>query len=641
KTYTITTLVTRLIAQGYPLDAILVVTFTDAAASELKVRIRKRLADCLADLDGPEGEGDDLVTFLRGLGDVELVKQRLHYAVIAFDTACIATIHSFCSLMLRTHTFESGARFDMELVTDSSGFFNQVCMDFFMTRVNNQDPLFLKFLSTKNLTPERWGSEFRQLVAKPQIKRIPSRADFVPIWDEYRRVTREMRGALDSGMDDIVATVLQKTPSIALSGQMYKKNTVPAWLAAARETLTRDGENAIFDMTPDGDKLFRFTNDFMAAKTNKGKGAPVHSFFDLCDELARLQGILEGNVIHLKLAFLDFYDQELEQFKTRRGKCFFDDLINDLSGALAPDSPDREGLIAAAHGTYQACLIDEFQDTDPRQYQIFSTLFKGENQVTGQAMPFFMIGDPKQAIYAFRRGDIFAYLEAASQCDAAYTLDLNYRSSPAMVRGVNGVFGSSHNPFLFKDIGFVHVGTPGGHQNRLLDSHGAAVTPFQFMVVPDGAGLNVERARHRVADLLVAQIQADLAADMVLNPLNSESNDPPRPLNLGDMAVLVRSHHQADLVKTALAEAGIPAHMSKTGSVYESVQARELCDILMAVQEPGHLGLIRGALCTSVFGFLPIDLARRDDGFDGMWQDRFYGWKEAWEKRGFVHMLQD
>ncbi|MCG8564215.1 MAG: PD-(D/E)XK nuclease family protein, partial [Desulfobacterales bacterium] len=107
------------------------------------------------------------------------------------------------------------------------------------------------------------------------------------------------------------------------------------------------------------------------------------------------------------------------------------------------------------------------------------------------------------------------------------------------------------------------------------------------------------------------------------------------------MAVLVRSHHQADMVKTALAEAGIPAHMSKTGSVYESVHARELCDILMAVQEPGHLGLIRGALCTSVFGFLPIDLARRDDGFDGMWQDRFYGWKEAWEKRGFVHMLQD
>ena len=640
KTYTITTLVTRLIAQGYPLDSILVVTFTEAAAAELKVRIRGRLAQCLAALDDPASDGDELVELLRAMPDQDQLRTRLNYAVITFDTACIATIHSFCSLMLKTHTFESGARFEMELVTDNAPFFDQVCMDFFMTRINNQDALFLSFLAKRGITPENWAQEFKQLVGKPQLKRIPEEVDFSPVWDDYREITGRMGDMLNQSLDEIVDTVLQKTDSVGLNGNAYRKNLVPKWLVEARDLINRQGKNTIFQMSESGDSLFRFTTARMASKTLKGKGAPSHEFFDLCDRLTELYLEMEANIPHLKLAFLEFYDQELARFKSSQGKCFFDDLINDLANALAPDSPDREGLVRAAHTSYQACLIDEFQDTDPRQYQIFSTLFQGTNQVTEAPMPFFMIGDPKQAIYAFRGGDIFAYLEAAAASDAAYTLDKNYRSSPAMVGAVNDLFDFSDNPFLFDKIGFVRVGTPEVHQNRLKIGE-TAVPPFQFSMVGDVDAMAAEPARQHVADLLVKQILWDLSSEMALSPLNGEKEEEPRPLNLGDMAVLVRSHHQAELVKEALGRAGIPAYMSRTGSVFESSQARELHDILTAIQDPARSELIRGALCTSVFGFRPQDLAHRDEAFMGGWQDRFQNWKESWEKRGFVFMLQD
>ncbi len=644
KTYTITTLVSRLIAQGYPLESILVVTFTDAAAAELKVRIRKRLAQCLAGLEAsvPE-EGapqDDLVAHLLEMEAQDKVKQRLSYAVTAFDQACIATIHSFCSLMLKSHSFESGARFEMELVTDNSAFFHQVCMDFFMTRINSLDPLFLNFLALRGITPENWGAAFKQLVAKPQLRRIPETAAFEPVWDDYREVTNRIREMLETRMQEICDTVLQKTSTVGLNGSAYRKDHVPKWLEATVGRLKQQGKNAFFEMSEKGDPLFKFTTGRMAGKTAKGKGAPSHEFFLLCDRLTLHYQAMETNLIHLKLAFLDFYDRELDKLKTGQGQCFFDDLINDLANALAPDSPDREGLITAAHTTYQACLIDEFQDTDPRQYGIFSTLFKGENRTTGRPMPFFMIGDPKQAIYAFRGGDIFAYLEAADACDAAYTLDKNYRSSPLMVQGVNHVFGFPDSAFLFDRIQFTRVGTPENHQNRLVQG-GEPIAPFQFCCLEESQGMKAGQARSVIADLLVKQIMDDLDSGMMLHPLNTESGDPPRSLHLGDMAVLVRSHSQADAVKAALARAGIPAYMSKTGSVYDTVQARELYDILRAVQEPSRAEGIRGALCTSVFGFRPQDIDPGDEAFTGAWQERFMAWKEIWEKRGFVFMLQD
>lgn len=444
KTYTITTLVARLVADGYPLESILVVTFTEAAAAELKLRIRDRLASCL------DRQSDDTLNgYFSAQPDPGLIEKRLRLALTSFDLVAVMTIHAFCLSVLRENAFESGTYFDMELLADSPGFLNQTVMDFFGARINNLDPLLLAWCQSEGITPDSFEREFRTVVARTGIRTLPETARFQDICGEYREVVRQMALVLARDQKAIEALVLNHP---GLDKRSYSKRNVPAWLKKCREALDSAGEATLFNMTEKGDAPYKFTRARLAEKTKKGL-PPDHEFFDLCENLLVLAGVLRENLVRIRLDFLGFYQKALSEHKKARSECFFDDLINDVWAAL--ETSRGEALKQAVLDRYKACLIDEFQDTDPVQYRIFSRLFSRD-----EALPFFMIGDPKQAIYAFRGGDIFAYLAARNQASGRFTLGVNYRSAPALVRAVNHLFLSTPNPFGFKEIPFLPVDTP-------------------------------------------------------------------------------------------------------------------------------------------------------------------------------------
>jgi len=640
KTYTITTLVARLIAQGLAVESILVVTFTEAAAAELKLRIRQRLVQCLA-LDWSQEKdhvvSDELVLFFSGQPDADLIRKRLAHAVTCFDQACIMTIHSFCFQTLKENAFESGSYFDMELLTDSSLFFNQVCMDFFMTRINDLPPLLLKFLAQKGVTPEAFKSGFRQVVARPGMEILPKQANFLDVSCAYEAVTQKIHELLKTQTREIIGLIKDHK---GIDKRSYTQKNLPNWLAISLEQLESQGRDALFDMTEKGDPLYKFTRTRLAEKTKEGE-PPAHELFDLCEELWELSRVMETNLVSLKLEFFTYYRRQLAQTKQVQGACFFDDLINDLAAAL--DGDPSEPLRLAVTQKYRACLIDEFQDTDPAQYRIFSKLFS-RSAMDHEQIPFFMIGDPKQAIYAFRGGDIFAYLSACEQSDQKFTLEKNYRSSPLMVEGVNDLFCLDETPFLYEQIEFTRVSTPPTAVNRLVEN-GSPLPPLQFSFV-ERTEFSLDRQGYIKKEEGLKLIPRLLAED-VLAVLNSErrlaegSGETVRPINPSDMAVLVRTNSQAEAVRSALAELKIPSYLSKTGSVFDSREAIELYDILAAVYEPDHKGLLKAALCSCVFGFSGQMLADLEQDEKQLWkrQDQFRGFKDTWEQRGFVSMI--
>ncbi len=710
KTYTITTLVARLIAQGYAMESILVVTFTEAAAAELKLRIRGRLSKCLAadwpgtpdpidmigeidtidatgkiDETGDIGETavDELVHFFTAQPDPGLIRRRLAHAVTCFDQACIMTIHSFCFQTLKENAFESGAYFDMELLTDSASFFDQVCMDYFMTRINDLDPLMLKFLAQKGVTPDTFKSGFRQVVTRSGIDIIPQEAEFKEVSDAYRRITRKIHELLKSEKEAVIGLIQANK---GVDKRSYTKKNLPNWLALSLGMLERQGRDALFAMAEKGDPLYKFTRSRLAAKTKDGL-PPDHEFFDLCEQLLELSGVMETNVVSLKLAFFTYFRRELEQMKGTQGACFFDDLINDLASAL--EGEGWESLRSAVTKKYKACLIDEFQDTDPAQYLIFSKLFTepgsgrpdpghpnvdpyvdpnvdsdadsnadsdvGKSDSAGfsmpdgheQQMPFFMIGDPKQAIYAFRGGDIFAYLSACKASDQIFTLEKNYRSAPLMVDAVNDLFSLEDHPFLFEQIEFTRVHTPPTAVNRLVEE-GSPVPPLQFSFVKrEGRGLDrqgyikKEDGLNKIPGLLATEILSVLNSGKQLLEGGGINPGSARKISPGDMAVLVRTNGQAEAVHQALADVNIPSYLSKTGSVFDSREAVELYDILAAVYEPDHVGRLKAALVSSVFGFSGKMLAELDLDEKQLWrhQDQFRRFKDLWEQKGFVSMI--
>lgn len=634
KTYTITTLYCRLLARGYPVESILVVTFTEAAAAELKLRIRGRLSHTLEGLLEPPCDNlDDLAGFFRLQDDVLLIRQRLQLALTCFDQAAIMTIHSFCLKALKENAFESRSLFDIELVPDRSLFLRQISFDFFMGHVNNLNILFLSYLARRQFTPQTLAASFSQVVSREDLVCKPSAATFENIFDPYRRTLGKIHDILLKRSQEISETILNHN---GIDKRSYTKKNVPAWLEASHLKLDEKGVDTLFIMTEDGDALYKFCRTRLALKTKPGHTPPEHELFDLCEHLCSFYDRFENNLIHLKIEFLSFFNKALDKMKKIQGICFFDDLVNDLAAALEKEA--AANLQHAVRQTYNACLIDEFQDTDPRQYDIFSKLF------SSQGTPFFMIGDPKQAIYAFRGGDIFAYLKASKECDQRFTLEKNYRSAPLLVNGINQVFAERTNPFLYAPIEFLKVKTPESSKDVLVD-HKGLVPPLQFCFIKredqalDRQGfISKETAAVIIPKTVAADIASLLQSDSLLIDKNSLT---PQKITPKDMAVLVRTNLQAEQVQTALSDLNIPSYLSRTGSVFDSVQAVDLYDILWAVYHPDNKGAVNAALCTSVFNFtsdMILALDQEEEQFFRL-QDRFRTYREIWESKGFVSMI--
>lgn len=158
--------------------------------------------------------------------------------------------------------------------------------------------------------------------------------------------------------------------------------------------------------------------------------------------------------------------ETVAQEKRRRGELGFDDMLSRLDAALRSES--GEALAAAIRARFPVAMIDEFQDTDPQQYRIFRRVWHHQPDTA-----LLLIGDPKQAIYAFRGADIFTYMKARSEVSAHYTLDTNWRSAPGMVNSVNKLFSQMDDAFMFRDIPFNPVKFAPGNQSLQFKVDGA------------------------------------------------------------------------------------------------------------------------------------------------------------------------
>ncbi|MEM6797697.1 MAG: 3'-5' exonuclease, partial [Acidobacteriota bacterium] len=276
---------------------------------------------------------------------------------------------------------------------------------------------------------------------------------------------------------------------------------------------------------------------------------------------------------------------------------------------------------------YKIALIDEFQDTDLVQYDIFRRLF-GDG-------PLILVGDPKQAIYRFRGADVYAYLRAKRDADRVFTLNRNWRSSEKLIDAVNGLFGGAPRPFIERDIPYpVATSAPAAAGRRLAGDGDSAAFTFLWI----GREPQAARAEQRIARAVAAKIARLLEAA----PTLEEGERSARPLRPADLAVLVRTNQQARLMQDRLREAGVPAVLSRTGDIFRSGELEELLRLLAAVLEPSAGGRLRAACATVLWGEDALDLRRLSED-DSLFQERvdqFRAYRQAWERHGFVSMME-
>ena len=522
KTYTITALAAKYVAEGTPLERLLLVTFTRMATGELRERVRERLVSVERQLArflaGEGASGEDEIVGLLALGstaDVEVRRARLARALADFDGATIETTHGFCRTVLSGLGIAGDIEPDVEFAETLDDLVDEVI-----------DDLYVRRFSPTEAGPAPFGRAQAGLIARTAIEK--------------------------------------------------------------------------FD-----------------APISPAAGEPAETRVRLA-QAARL---------------------ELERRKRRAAVMTYDDLLTRLDEALGSDNGD---LIAQRlRDQYDVVLVDEFQDTDPVQWRIMQRAFgTGDRTLV-------LIADPKQAIYAFRGADVYAYLDAASSAVAHPTLGTNRRSDQPLLDAYDALFENAR--LGHEGIAYRRVDAPRAHREpRLKGAANGAPLRIRILDREQSSVATTQRGL-ATADSARAHVARDVAADIVAllssgATIDTRSEDGTTlltdPICPGHVAVLVRTNRTAALIRDELEAASVPAVINGAGSVFGTRSAQDWLQLLQALERPASPSRCRAAALTCFIGWSAERVA---DASEPEWAElhgRLHEWARELRARGVAALLE-
>ena len=635
---------------------ILVVTFTEAATAELRGRIRARLKQARDWLLARPGERADpvLATLLAPLvaaGETACRggAKRLDQAARLMDEAAIFTIHGFCQRMLTRHAFDAGARFSAELLQDGQTLLARTVEDYWRCEFYPLDERWQRQIRSRWSGPEALTTALRPLLkdGEPQPLWVDGVAVTAPTplaallggFEREMEKRQEIESALHARWDgEAIRRTLQAAfDADALKKNSYKAEELETRLAAFQSWLEQGSFDKAEDVT-DSSGRFWLSQEKLAGATKKNAAVPEHPFFGWLDRLAEAGTPFDAIATQVLVHARDRIAKAFAEEKRRRGLWEFSDLLNDLDAALAPSRNGGDAALRLAARIRQelpVALIDEFQDTDPVQYRIFSQVYRApESDPTATAL--LMIGDPKQAIYAFRGADIHTYLRARRATPSRFTLMRNFRSTQAMVEATNALFQRHPQPFGSDEIPFVAIGFQ-PKSTRLVDQDGGPVSALGVWW-PDTERYSQGDYQAAMASATRAEVQRLLEGEWRFAGDTGE-----RAVQPADIAILVRNGPEALKVRRALADGGIRSvYLSEKSSVFDTPQAFELLQLLEAVAQPRQDARLKAALATQLLNDSPrtLEALLADELAWEREVERFGDYHRQWQRRGVLPMLR-
>lgn len=659
KTFTISALYLRLILghggveSGFGRELlppqILVVTFTDAATKELRDRIRTRLAEAARYFRGEIDAPDALVEELRDQFAPEqwaACAGRLDIAAQWMDEAAVSTIHGWCQRMLREHAFDSGSLFTQTLETDHSDLLGEVLRDYWRLFCYPMHGDALNWVRANWSGPAALMPRVRGLFGS---SRQPANAEQTPAQMieacllERRQALVQLKAPWLQWAQELREICLQGVASKTVDGRKMQARYFEPWFEKL-SAWAADEDQEQLDL---GTGFTRLTPDGMA-EAWKGV-APQHPGLDAMPGLkAALDALPSPDAAVLQHA-AHWVSVRFEEEKRRRAEMGFDDMLLRLDSALQADGGDR--LATLIREQFPVALIDEFQDTDPVQYRIFETIYRIEDNCPDTGL--FLIGDPKQAIYAFRGADIYTYLRARqATAGRLHTLDTNFRSSHAMVKAVNHVFeraelrDSGRGAFLFREgsenpVPFVSVKSQG--RKEVLQLDGQPVSALTLWQLPSEQPLSGAVYRQYLAAACASQIVELLNGGQQGRCGFIKDGEALRGVLPADIAILVRDGKEAQAVRRELSSRGVRSvYLSDKDSVYAAQEAHDVLAWLKACAEPDVERPLRAALACITLDLPLVELERLNQD-ELAWERRvmqFRGYRETWRKQGVLAMLR-
>ena len=672
---------------------ILVVTFTNAATQELRERIRLRLVemaellqipDITEDENKDDASSDDQLS--ASAGDPILLKlkasliaqgrspdaeaRRLLLAAEWMDEASISTIHSWCYRVLTEHAFDSGNGFEQELIQSEADYLQQAAEDYWRSYCLSLDEASLKTLLSVFTSPASLTGKIRNLLpALDQLAVSSLPEDCQPNESEpgvFRLCSVEqLLATLQQEKAAVIQPLKQRwrdenyinqLTELFDNAQSEKRLTTPKLnkkhrgdlLAKLTRWLETDVEQTGINT---GQNTFRRMAGLdLSAWKDEGDSDSQHP---ACLALRQLEGALAqlpGAETMLLEHSARWIRQRIEHEKQRQQQLYHNDLLTRLDHAL--QHPERgEALAEAIRRKFPVALVDEFQDTDPIQYRIFDRVYRVKEPIENTG--FFMIGDPKQAIYAFRGADIYTYLKAGDAAQQSYTLDTNYRSCPELIDQVNEIFHhcerdhEAQGAFRMrslddsdKAIPFKPVKAGKSSLTGLVIDHQPVAAQQSWLTETQGVTAyrteSAQIAANEIARLLVLGQQGKATLPDADNP---EQRQPVQPR---DIAVLVNNGTEAREIEEALYKQGVASvYLSDRSSVYASDTAASLLVMMRAVAHPLNERWLRQALGCPLAGFSvqQLEQLNRNEFYWETQIEHFTRLQRVWRFRGILALI--
>lgn len=638
-------------------ENILTTTFTKRAANELEASIRTEITERIASLDIEEFDA------WRTVAD-ELEHGYIH------------NLHGFCSRLLREHALTIDAvdpGFETLDENETTALIDDTVGDVLEDYENHE--------TVATLARQFSRSQLHTILTDLLAER-PESLEWAERWadateDEYLAFVESELHPIDP---DVAAGVLahpefveaartlmdfiETPPDISTDGQAWgRAEGVAAILddefddgVPSRAKQTTIAELSIH-LTTDGDRYASYTG----AKT-RWNGHPRKEEFDNAFETlveilqpeeyaVNVDLELEANSFPFVQALAELTLIAAEEYEDRKDRQNAVDFTDQISYAVDfLEDPSNEAIRERLCEQFEYVMIDEFQDTDPRQWKLIRLLTASDSE-TFDAENVFVVGDVKQSIYRFRNADVTQSHETAERLehvsrdrgsgddtdgyDGDDQLSTNFRTLPDVLHSINELFEA-----IFDENGEPYEATPQSLSPAREDP--AEIGSVEYLAVPTDSELRAQRFGHyqefaqaepeHDAELetmaLAARLSQILAEPYQIYPEDGEKSDEvdddespkPRDIELSDIAILIRSRTHLKKYERTLAVADVPYSVASGIGFYETTEITALLNLFRTLVDPDDERALYAVLRSPLFGFTDDTLARLKIDGDPLWE---------------------
>lgn len=645
KTHNITRIFLRLLLErDLAVEQILVMTFTKDATEEIRGRIDSFIRESLHEWDQLIKTDPYFQSIAKNLSnkgiDSRHVKARLTKALLYIDDAAIFTIHGFCKRVLNQYAFSSGVSFTAQMEADTQEFTVEACQDWYRllalqdVNLTEADADLLedsqvKWQSHFDLVTEFWAEplafikQFSKALTTENVLQVQSPKVII---NHFNAVVEEAISSLKSNQEVISQALIDVKKGTDKATREQELSNLLTWLSALKDDAFTQ-QQKMPDSFIDGRRFARSKYKTELVDAFLPVNAVKKQFPTLLKKVNRAIAliIVRAGIIHIR--------SQIKYKKQKSAVMGFDDLISTLNTCLATESEPQ--LAQYIFEQFPVALIDEFQDTDPQQFAILKAIYYHQKNSA-----LYMIGDPKQAIYGFRGGDVFAYLSARADCDHQWVMDTNWRSSAEMITGYNRLFYGNCLTQGAKDVFGYQIPylpvkpSPNAKSKTLSDSRYRAL---QFIHFENTEATSSKGGKTRAVPQSFRTTMAQWCANEIKQLLTTSDTK----LSAGDIALLVRDGSEAASIKQALAQHGLTSvFMSNRANLLQSYETQQLLQVLKGVLFLENDRLYTAALASSLMGFSHKKLMQLQKD-DLAWQNmksHFENLRNEWRYKGFIGM---